>query len=129
MERLGRREEPEDCPPNPISFQISLTSCFLVLIDLKPLQLKLDSQFYVTHSKNDDKKLLLNSARQLDMEFSTFDVVQKRKRITMFQVGKLWLFKCFFEDKEVFKALLDHYNKDLGCFEFKSMERETTPSS
>ena len=54
------------------------------------------------------------------MEFSTFDVVQRLKRITMFKVDKLWLFKCFFEDKEVFNALLDHYNKDLYRFEFKS---------
>ncbi|MGD0951174.1 MAG: hypothetical protein ABR985_02080 [Methanotrichaceae archaeon] len=54
------------------------------------------------------------------MEFSTFDVVPKRKHITVFKLGKLWLFKYFFEDKEVFKALLDHYNKDLYRFEFKS---------
>ena len=55
------------------------------------------------------------------MEFSTFDVVPKRKRIRCSRSGKLWLFKCFFEDKEVFKALLDHYNKDLYRFEFKSI--------
>ena len=54
------------------------------------------------------------------MAFSTFDVVPKRKRITVFKVRQAWLFKCFFEDKEVFKALLDHYNKDLYRFEFKS---------
>jgi hypothetical protein len=54
------------------------------------------------------------------MEFSTFDVVPKRERINVFKVGKLWLFKCFFEDKELFEALLDHYNKDLYRFEFKS---------
>ena len=55
------------------------------------------------------------------MEFSTIDVVPKRKRIIVFKVGKLWLFKCFFENKEVFKALLDHYNEDLYRFEFKSI--------
>jgi hypothetical protein len=27
------------------------------------------------------------------MEFSTFDVIPKRKRIIVFKVGKLWLFK------------------------------------
>ena len=54
------------------------------------------------------------------MEFSTFDVVPKRKRITVFKVGKLWLFKQFFDDRELFDALLDHYNKDLYRFEFKS---------
>jgi hypothetical protein len=55
------------------------------------------------------------------MEFSTFDVEPKRKRITVFKLGKLWLFKYFFEDKDVFKALLDYYNKDLYRFELKSL--------
>jgi hypothetical protein len=54
------------------------------------------------------------------MEFSTFDVVPKRKRITVFKVGKLWLFKQFFDNRALFDALLDHYNKDLYRFEFKS---------
>jgi hypothetical protein len=46
---------------------------------------------------------------------------QNVKRITVFKVGKLWLFKYFFEDKDVFKALLDYYNKDLYRFELKSL--------
>jgi hypothetical protein len=54
------------------------------------------------------------------MEFSTFDVVPKRKQINVFKVGKLWLFKSFFDNRELFEALLDHYNKDLSRFEFKS---------
>ena len=55
------------------------------------------------------------------MEFSTFDVVPKRKHINVFKVGKLWLFKHFFDNMELFEALLDHYNKDLYRFEFKSI--------
>ena len=54
------------------------------------------------------------------MQPSTFDVVPKRKRINVFKVGKLWLFKYFFDNSELFDALLDHYNKDLYRFEFKS---------
>jgi hypothetical protein len=54
------------------------------------------------------------------MQPSTFDVLPKRKRINVFKVGKLWLFKYFFDNKEIFKALLDYYNKDLYRFEFKS---------
>jgi hypothetical protein len=38
----------------------------------------------------------------------------------VFKVGKLWLFKYFFDNMELFEALLDHYNKDLYRFEFKS---------
>jgi hypothetical protein len=54
------------------------------------------------------------------MQPCTFDVVPKRKRINVFKVGKLWLFKYFFNNKDIFKALLDYYNKDLYRFEFKS---------
>ena len=54
------------------------------------------------------------------MEFSTFEVVPKRKHINVFKVGKLWLFKYFFDNRNLFEALLDHYNKDLYRFEFKS---------
>ncbi|NPV63637.1 MAG: hypothetical protein HPY61_13620 [Methanotrichaceae archaeon] len=51
---------------------------------------------------------------------STFDVVPKRKRIIMFKVGKVWIFKHFFEDKEIFRQLADHYDKDIYRFSFKT---------
>src|SRR5512137_433950 len=54
------------------------------------------------------------------MDFNTFDIVPKRKHINVFKLGKLWLFKYFFDNRELFDVLLDHYNKDLYRFEFKS---------
>jgi hypothetical protein len=48
-------------------------------------------------------------------------VIERRKRITVFKVGKLWLFKHFFEDKEIFKVLLGYYNQDSYRFEFKTI--------
>jgi hypothetical protein len=39
----------------------------------------------------------------------------------VFKIGKLWAFKHFLDDKELFKALLDYYNKDMYRFEFKSI--------
>ena len=51
----------------------------------------------------------------------TFDVVPKRKRIIVFKLGKLWVFKQFFDNREAFNSLLDYYNKDLYRFEFKSI--------
>ena len=54
------------------------------------------------------------------MRPSTFDVKERRKRIIVFKVGKLWLFKQFFDNHELFNALLDYYNKDQYRFEFKS---------
>ena len=54
------------------------------------------------------------------MQANTFDVIERRKRITIFKLGKLWVFKQFFDNHELFNALLDYYNKDLFRFEFKS---------
>ena len=55
------------------------------------------------------------------LKFASFEVDKRRKRINIFKVGKLWIFKHFFEDKETFKALLDYYNQDQYRFEFKSI--------
>jgi hypothetical protein len=55
------------------------------------------------------------------MQANTFDVIERRKRIIFFKLGKLWVFKQFFDDHELFNALLDYYNKDLFRFEFKSI--------
>jgi len=58
---------------------------------------------------------------QSDMQANTFDVIERRKRITFFKLGKLWVFKHFFDNQEIFNALLDYYNKDQFRFEFKSI--------
>jgi len=55
------------------------------------------------------------------MQANTFDVIPKSKRIILFKLGKLWVFKQFFDNHELFNALLDYYNKDLYSFEFKSV--------
>jgi hypothetical protein len=55
------------------------------------------------------------------MQPSTFDVIERRKRINIFKLGKLWVFKQFFDNRELFNALLDYYNKDQYRFEFKSI--------
>lgn len=54
------------------------------------------------------------------MQFNTFDVVHKRKKIILFKIGKLWVFKHFFDNKEIFKTLADSYNEDKFRFEFKT---------
>jgi len=51
----------------------------------------------------------------------TFDVVPHRTHITIFKLGRLWVFKYYFGDVEIFKALADYYNKDQYRFEFKSV--------
>ncbi len=60
------------------------------------------------------------STDQPKMNAASFDVTKRRKRITLFKIGKLWVFKHFFDDKEVFKSLAEFYNEDKFRFEFKS---------
>jgi hypothetical protein len=55
------------------------------------------------------------------LKFAAFDLNKQRKRINVFKVGKLWMFKHFFDDKEIFKSLADYYNQDQYRFEFKSI--------
>lgn len=53
------------------------------------------------------------------MPASTFDVIQRRKGTNLFWLGKLWVFKHFFDNKETFKALAENYNEDKFRFELK----------
>jgi hypothetical protein len=55
------------------------------------------------------------------MQANTFDVIEKRKLIIFFKLYTLWVFKQFFDNQELFNALLDYYNKDLYRFDFKSI--------
>ncbi|MEA2045149.1 MAG: hypothetical protein U9N48_01290 [Euryarchaeota archaeon] len=54
------------------------------------------------------------------MKAKTFDVTKKRKRITVFPLGKIWAFKYFFGDKDIFRELADYYNRGEYRFEFKT---------
>jgi hypothetical protein len=55
------------------------------------------------------------------MPVNTFDVTEKRKRITVFKLGKLWVFKQFFDNRMIYNALLEYYSKEQYRFEFKSI--------
>ena len=57
---------------------------------------------------------------ECDIKASTFDIIQHRKRATHFKLGKLWVFKYFFGNKEIFKALAEKRNVDKFRFEFKT---------
>jgi hypothetical protein len=52
------------------------------------------------------------------MKPSTFDVTERRAKITVFRVGRIWTFKHFFGDKETFRELADHYSRENYRFEF-----------
>jgi hypothetical protein len=44
-----------------------------------------------------------------EFEVNTFDVTKRRKKIIIFKLGKLRVFKHFFDDKTLFLALLGNY--------------------
>jgi hypothetical protein len=51
----------------------------------------------------------------------------RSKSISVFKSDMLWAFRHFFEDKEIFKALLGYYNQDQYRFEMKTLgERNNT---
>jgi hypothetical protein len=64
---------------------------------------------------------LLNSDDNPELKVNTVDVTKRRKKIIVFKLGKLWIFKHFFDDKALFLALLGNYNKDQYRFEFTSV--------
>jgi hypothetical protein len=55
------------------------------------------------------------------MQAKTFDVIEKRKHLIMFKLGRRWVFKHYFEDKEIFKELAESYDKENYRFEFKTL--------
>jgi hypothetical protein len=55
------------------------------------------------------------------MQPNTFDVIPKRKRITLFKLGNIWVFKQFFDNKAFYHALREYYNKDQYRCELKSI--------
>ena len=57
----------------------------------------------------------------LPLQANTFDVLPRRKRITMFKTAGGWIFKHFFDDSAIFKELADYYNKGHFRFEFKTV--------
>ena len=57
---------------------------------------------------------------QPELKAAAFDVTPRRKKITLFKIGKLWVFEYFFEDKEMFKTLAEFYNDNKFRFEFKT---------
>ena len=51
---------------------------------------------------------------------SEFNVQKKRDKINVFKLNKIYVFKHFFDDKEIFKDLVDFYNPESFRFEMKN---------
>lgn len=54
------------------------------------------------------------------MPVNSFGVIQRHKKINLIRLGKLWVFKHFFDDKAIFMALAENYHEDKFRFEFKT---------
>ena len=55
------------------------------------------------------------------LQANTFDVLPRRKRITIFKTAGGWIFKHFFDDSAIFKELADHCNRGLFRFELETV--------
>jgi len=51
-----------------------------------------------------------------------FNVQTKRKRINVFKIGDFYMIKHFFDDKEIFKKMVDYYNPETYQFVMKNEE-------
>lgn len=49
-----------------------------------------------------------------------FNVKRKLNRINIFKISKIYVFKHFFDDKEIFKGLVDFYISESYRFEMKN---------
>ncbi|RCV63011.1 hypothetical protein C5S53_15970 [Methanophagales archaeon] len=59
---------------------------------------------------------------ETDIKFPTFDIEpEKKKKLNFFKIGKIWCFKYFFDDKEIFNDLLEYYNREKYRFELGSV--------
>ena len=45
----------------------------------------------------------------------------KREKINLFKIGRVWCFKHFFDDKELFRELYEYYNQDQYRFELPTV--------
>ena len=45
----------------------------------------------------------------------------KREKINIFKLGRLWCFKHFFDDREIFRELYEYYNPDKYRFELPTV--------
>ena len=50
------------------------------------------------------------------------DAETEKERILIFKLGRLWYFRHFFDDQEIFRDLSRYYNRDRFRFELKSVE-------
>jgi len=55
------------------------------------------------------------------MSSSTSDAEPYQKKINIFKIGRLWCFKYFFGDREIFKELYDYYNQEKYRFELPTV--------
>ena len=74
-----------------------------------------------THKKKQEK-VQMCEMKETDMKFPTFDIEpEKKKKLNFFKIGKIWCFKYFFDDKEIFNDLLEYYNREKYRFELGSV--------
>jgi len=47
--------------------------------------------------------------------------IPSKKQITIFKAGGHWVFKHYFDDRNIFMELVEYYDKDKYCFVLKTL--------
>jgi len=55
------------------------------------------------------------------MQMSAQQPKVKKEKINIFKIGKLWCFKHFFGEPEIFKELAEYYHRETYRFEFENV--------
>ncbi|RCV64735.1 hypothetical protein C5S53_07220 [Methanophagales archaeon] len=75
-----------------------------------------------THAHKEKREGANIKMKENVMCFPTFDIEpEKKKKLNFFKIGKIWCFKYFFDDKEIFNDLLEYYNRVKYRFELGSV--------
>ena len=55
------------------------------------------------------------------MQTNSSGAIPNKKQITIFKAGGHWVFKHYFEDRDIFIGLVEYYDKYKYCFVLKTL--------
>ena len=55
------------------------------------------------------------------MQTNSSGSIPSKKQITIFKAGGHWVFKHYFDDRDIFLELVEYYDKDKYCFVLKTL--------
>jgi hypothetical protein len=97
-----------------INPKLAYAFLYSVTIQISPISTNFISNYY------DNYKYDTYHIGVVLVQTNAFDVVPRKKGITIFKIGGQWIFKHYFEDIETFRELAEYYDKDNYHFILKT---------